>query len=397
MYIRHLASEIFQQIDFYPVVAILGPHQIGKTALALEVSKNHSPVYIDLQDLDDFLKLNRSTYFLEHLAEKTVILDGVERYPDLFTKLRDVIYSRRREGRGSGRFFILGSRSIEFIKQNPDSLTELIHYCELSGLSPFEIKQPQGQSLQDLWLRGGFPASYAAADDKESYRLRQQIIRTYIDHDIPQLGPRMPPDMLLRFWTMLAHTQGGLLNASKLAESLDVRSVTISRYLQFMIGLFLIRRLDSYTGVNVNKRLVKSPKIYIRDSGIVHALLQITDYPSLLSHPISGKSWEGFVVENILNALPSGVKPYFYRTAVGAEIDLLLEFGPDEFWAIDIKSGRTAALKKGFHLACADLNVKTKFVVYTGESLLQLDDDTTVLPLSQLLGILNEKFKEFSY
>ena len=366
MYKRELTQKIICSLSQNPAVATLGPRQIGKTTLAFDVAKNHPSVYLDLENPEDFQKLNDPTHYLSLHADKLVILDEVQRYPDLFMSLRGIIDARRREGCGNGRFLVLGSASNKLIKQSSESLAGRIHYTELAGLNPFEIERYDGEILQKLWMRGGFPDSYTAPNDQASHDWRLNFIRAYLERDIPQLGPRIPASTLMRFWKMLAHTQGELLNASKLASSLGVESVTVKRYLDLMVDLLLVRRLEPWYG-NVKKRLVKSPRTYVRDSGIVHALLQIPNYESLLGHPILGKSWEGFVIETIIMALPSGVQPFFYRTSAGAEIDLVLEFGLDEYWAIEIKASRIPILTKGFHIACEDLKVKEKFIVYTGE------------------------------
>lgn len=390
MYQRIAANQIIQRLEQNPAVAILGPRQIGKTTLALEITKGRPSVYLDLENPEDFQKLNDPVQYLALHADKLVILDEVQRYPDLFMSLRGIIDARRREGRGNGRFLVLGSASNELLRQSSESLAGRIHYTELTGLSPLEIEQTQGESLQKLWMRGGFPDSYSATNDITSHQWRQNFIRTYLERDIPQLGPRIPAATLMRFWTMLAHTQGDLLNASKLASSLGVESVTVNRYLDLMVDLLLVRRLKPWHG-NVKKRLVKSPRTYVRDSGIVHALLQIPNYEYLLGHPIYGKSWEGFVVEHILSHLPFNVNPYFYRTSAGAEIDLILEFGFNNYWAIEIKASRSPTLKKGFHLACEDLKVNKKFVIYSGEETFFINQDISVMSISSFLKILNEK------
>lgn len=390
MYKRELTQQIIESLGQIPAVAILGPRQIGKTTLAHEIAKGQPSVYLDLEDPVDFQKLRDPAHYLGLHADKLIILDEVQRYPDLFMSLRGVIDARRREGRGNGRFLVLGSASNELLKQSSESLSGRIHYSELTGLNPFEAEAISGESLHKLWIRGGFPDSYGAKDNAASLRWRQSFIRTYLERDIPQLGPRIPAATLMRFWTMLAHTQGELLNASKLASSLGVESVTVSRYLDLMVDLLLVRRLEPWHG-NIKKRLVKSPRTYVRDSGLVHALLQIPDYESLIGHPIFGKSWEGFIVETIVNALPLSAHPFFYRTSAGAEIDLLIEFGPDEYWAVEIKSSRIPTLKKGFHMACEDLKVKEKFVVYAGEDTFPMSHDTTALSLTHFIEVLKNK------
>ena len=392
MYKRELTQIIIDRLSRTPAVAILGPRQIGKTTLALEVAKNQAAVYLDLENPVDLQKLTDPAPYFDHHADKLIILDEIQRVPNLFMSLRGVIDTRRREGRGNGRFLILGSASHDLLQQSSESLAGRIHYLTLSGLNPFEIEKPDSLHLQKLWLRGGFPDSYIAANDNDSYEWRQQFIRTYLERDIPQLGPRIPATTLMRFWTMLAHVQGELLNASKLAGSLGVKSITVSRYLDLMVDLLLVRRLDPWYG-NVKKRLVKSPRTYVRDSGILHTLLQVHDYDKLLGNPILGKSWEGFVIEQILSAIPQHINPFFYRTSAGAEIDLLLELAPDEYWAIEIKASRTPIVKKGFHMACEDLKVKHKFVIYTGEDSFSIGDETIVIGLVQFIAYLRDQSK----
>ena len=394
MYKRERTQNIINRLAQNPTVAILGPRQIGKTTLAHAIgkitSRNGQPsIYLDLENPEDFQKLQDPAPYLAQHADKLIILDEVQRYPDLFNALRGIIDQRRREGRGNGRFLILGSATNDLLKQSSESLAGRIHYTELAGLNPFEIESPGGEPLQQLWMRGGFPDSYAATGDQASYDWRQNFIRTYLERDIPQLGPRIPATTLMRFWTMLAHTQGELLNASKLASALGVESVTISRYIDLMSDLLLVRRLEPWHG-NVKKRLVKSPRVYVRDSGLVHSLLRINDYEALSGHPIRGKSWEGFVIETILNALPAGVYASFYRTAAGAEIDLVISFGLDEHWAIEIKASHTPALEKGFHMACGDIKAKQKFVIYTGEDKFPARHNTEILSLAHFI----EKLKE---
>ena len=389
MYQRVLAKEITQSLKQNPAVAILGPRQIGKTTLALEIAKEYSSLYLDLENPEDFQKLQDPVHYLDLHADKLIILDEIQRYPGLFKSLRGIIDTRRREGRGNGRFLVLGSASNELLKQSSESLAGRIHYAELSGLNPFEIEDSNGKLLQKLWTRGGFPDSYSAEDDGASYVWRQNFIRTYLERDIPQLGPRIPATTLRRFWTMLAHTQGELFNASKLASSLGVESVTASRYLDLMVDLLLVRKLEPWHG-NVKKRLVKSPRTYVRDSGIVHTLLQIPNYESLLGHPVLGKSWEGFVIETIINALPQGAHPFFYRTSAGAEIDLVIEFGPNQYWGVEIKASRTPRLKKGFHSACDDLKVEKKFVIYTGDDKFPAPHATIILSLMHFMEALEK-------
>ena len=389
MYKRQLTSKIIANLANNPMVAILGPRQIGKTTLAHEIAKRQPSLYLDLENPIDLQKLNNFADFFDVHADKLVIIDEIQRSPDLFMPLRGIIDSRRREGRGNGRFLVLGSASNDLLMQTSESLAGRIHYAELTGLNPFEIEQPTSNPLRRLWLRGGFPNSYSATNGKASYTWRQDFIRTYLERDIPQLGPRIPAATLMRFWTMLAHTHGEQFNASRLANSLGVKSVTVSRYLDLMIDLLLIRKLEPFH-TNTKKRLVKSPRAYVRDSGVLHTLLHIPDYDAMLGHPSIGKSWEGFVIETIINALPVGAFPFYYRTSAGAEIDLLIEFGPNNYWAIEIKASVTPKVQKGFHVACEDLNVRKKYIIYTGEEKFTSDNDITVLSLSHFIEILQE-------
>ena len=238
--------------------------------------------------------------------------------------------------------------------------------------------------LNTLWLRGGFPESLLATSEENSLDWRKDFIKTYLERDIPQLGGRIPAETLERFWTMLAHHQGATLNAAQLAKSLEVSGTTVGRYLDLMVDLLLVRRLKPWM-YNVGKRLVRSPKVYVRDSGITHALLNIPTVNDLLGHPVVGGSWEGFVIENILSVLPSGVQPYYYRTTGGAELDLVLEFGVSERWAIEIKRSAAPSLSKGFHIACDDIKATRKYVVYSGQDSFSMNQDVRAVSLANLM------------
>ena len=384
MYKRALTKIIERGLQRNAAVAILGPRQVGKTTLALEIAKDKPCLYLDLEKPQDLAKLQDPVAFLSDHFDKLVILDEVQRYPDLFKSLRGLIDQARREGKGTGRYILLGSASHDLLRQTSESLAGRISYLELTGLNPLEVKALTPKQLRSLWFRGGFPESYETVDDAQSTEWRQNFIRTYVERDIPLLGPRIPATTLFRFWTMLAHVQGETLNASKLAGSLDVKSVTVSRYVDLMTDLLLVRKLLPWYG-NTKKRLVKSPRVYIRDSGILHELLQIPGHDQLLGHPVVGKSWEGFVIDNIIGVLPNHVHPFFYRTSAGAEIDLILETKINEYWAIEIKHSSVPSLKKGFHLACEDLQVKRKFVVYTGEDQYPMGNDISAISLPLLL------------
>lgn len=391
MFTRSLKPKILDGLGWNPAIAILGPRQAGKTTLALDIGKQMPSLYLDMENPQDRQRLQSPAAYLKTQRDKLVILDEVQQFPDLFMSLRGVIDEGRREGRGNGRFLILGSASNDLLHQSSESLAGRIQYMSLAGLSPTEVMEPdhQEEDLNRLWLRGGFPSSFGANNDKQSHAWRINFIRTYLERDIPMLGPRIPAETLMRFWTMLAHSQGELFNASKLGAALGVASSTISRYLDLMVDLLLVRRLQPWAG-NVKKRLVKTPRVYVRDTGVVHALLNIVDYDQLLGHPVYGKSWEGFVIESILNALPAYAQPFFYRTADGTEIDLLIEMAPNRLWAIEIKASHTPKLGRGFHMACEDLPVEEKFVVYAGMDEFPINNDVTVISLTGMLDKLVE-------
>lgn len=386
--IEHVLSEAIRRS---PTVALLGPRQVGKTTIALDIAENTPSVYLDLESRLDLEKVKDIESFHAHNSYKLIILDEVQRLPEVFAPLRGIIDKERRKGKKAGQFLFLGSASIDLLQQSSESLAGRIAYIELFPIDAIEYKAETLDQLNILWLRGGFPESLLAESDKDSIQWRFDFIKTYLERDIPQLGPRIPAETLGRFWTMLAHNQGSVLNAAHLARNLDVSGVTIGRYLDLMVDLLLVRRLQPWT-FNIGKRLVRSPKIYVRDSGITHALLNIGDYNDLLGHPVVGGSWEGFVIENIMSVTPSRVQPFYYGSPGGAEIDLILEFSPNEKWAIEIKRGSTPSLSKGFHIACDDIKPRRKFVVYGGTDRFSVGNDITAISLS---GLMQEVLKEF--
>lgn len=361
-----------------PAVALLGPRQVGKTTLALALGDELPSIYLDLESEADRAKLTEPELYLRQHEDKLVILDEIQRVPQLFQSLRGLIDAGRRRGRRSGRFLLLGSASIELLKQSSESLAGRIRYLELT---PVHAGEAGAKRLNALWLRGGFPDSLLAKNDTVSLRWRADFIRTYLERDIPQLGPRIPAETLRRLWTMLAHQQGGLLNAAMLARALAVDGKTVASYLDLLVDLLLVRRLAPWHR-NAGKRLVKSPKVYVRDSGLVHALLGIPDNEALLAHPVAGGSWEGLVIESLIAAAPSGAEICFYRTAAGAEIDLVLTLPRrHKPWAIEIKRGLVPKLERGFHQACEDVAPEYRFVVYGGAERFPVAEGVEALPL----------------
>ena len=370
----------------FPAVALLGPRQVGKTTLAQQLAASQPSLYLDLEAPSDRAKLAEPELYLRQHSDKLVILDEVQRLPEIFQVLRGLIDANRRAGRANGQFLLLGSASVELIQQSSESLAGRIAYLELSGLSVLELGEAASQRL---WIRGGFPNSVLATSDASSSRWREQFIRTYLERDIPQLGPRIPAETLRRFWTMLAHSQGGLLNAAALGRSLGVDGKTIRHYLDLLTDLLLVRCLQPLHA-NAGKRLVKSAKVYVRDSGLVHTLLGLDQAEAVLAHPIAGASWEGAVVETLLSLLPERAIPTFYRTSAGAEMDLVIDYPNGQRWAIEIKRSLTPKLTRGFHQARTDLQPDRCFVVAPIPESYPMGDDITATNAYSLAQELNQ-------
>ena len=377
---RALYPRLADAIAYSPAAALLGPRQAGKTTLALEIGKRHHALYLDLESEQDRAKLAQPELYLRDHLDKLVILDEVHRAPGLFPILRGLIDQARRSGRRFGLYLLLGSASLDLLRQSGETLAGRIAYLEFT---PFHVLETSAVPADELWLRGGFPDSLLARDAARSLRWRQDFIRTYLERDIPQFRPRIAAETLRRFWNMLAHYQGSLLNTAQLARNLGVDSKTAGGYLDLLVDLLLVRRLPPWHA-NLGKRLVKSPKVYVRDSGLVHALLNIPDKETLLSHPVVGQSWECFVIENLLNCAPDSVQGHFYRTGGGAEIDLLLSWPDGRLWAIEIKRSLAPKIERGFFSACDDLRPQRKFVVYAGAERYPLAADIEAVSLAEL-------------
>lgn len=381
---RRAEQRVLRSLSEAPAVALLGPRQVGKTTLARAIADQVTgSVYLDLEDRDHAARLTEPTLYLERQAERLVILDEIQRMPGLFEVLRGQIDRRRREGRRTNQFLLLGSASQTLLRQSAESLAGRLIYDELPVLDALEAPADRDR----LWIRGGFPDPFLAESDEAAARWRLSFIRTYLERDIPQFGVRVPAETLRRFWTMLAHRQGGLLNASRLAASMDVSAPAIKRYVDLLVDLMLVRRLPPYFA-NVGKRLVKAPKVYIRDSGVLHTLLGLATLDDVLSHPVVGPSWEGFAIENLIAAAPFGTVPWFYRTTAGAEIDLLLQLPDQQLWAIEIKRTTAPRTSRGFELAANDLAAARRFVVYSGAEEFPLSAETTAAPLETAMAEL---------
>ncbi len=383
---RRYQATVEGLLERHPAVALIGPRQSGKTTLALKIAQRRPSAYLDLEAPSDLARLGEPELYLGTLEDKLVILDEVHRVPDLFKVLRGLIDSGRRRGRRVGRFLLLGSASMDLLKQSSESLAGRIAYAELT---PFDASEVVGRAadMDRHWLRGGFPDSFLAADDGASAEWREAFIRTYLERDIPGFGPRVPAETLRRFWTMLAHDQAGLMNAARLAQGLGVSGQTVGRYLDLLVDLLLVRRLAPWRS-NVGKRMVKSPRVFVRDSGIVHALLGLETLDDVLGHPVAGAGWEGYVIENLLSVAPTNVRAGFYRTSAGAEIDLVLAIPKRGLWAIEIKRSLAPRPLKGFWLACEDLRPDASFVVYPGTERFPLGDGLEATGLADIMNQL---------
>ena len=385
---RQIQPEVSRLLEQFPAVAILGPRQVGKTTLAMALAGalREKALYVDLELPSDRAKLAEPELYLKQHENRLVILDEIHRLPGIFQTLRSLIDQRRRKSRPARHFLLLGSASMDLLQQSAESLAGRIAYQELAPFSLTEVAAFQNAAMDRLWTRGGFPDSFLAANDEASFRWRTAFIQTYLERDVPALGPRIPAETLRRYWQMLAHNQGQMLNAAQLASGLGVSGHTVARYLDIMVDLLLVRRLQPWT-TNARKRLVRTPKVYVRDAGLLHALLGIRNQEELLGHPVVGSSWEGLIIENILNALPSTARPTFYRTSAGAEIDVVIEFNAKQRWALEVKrSLGSPAPSKGFYIGCADIKATRQIVLYPGDEKFKLDARTEVMPLRQFMG-----------
>ena len=388
---RGALLDVQAALDLFPVVALLGPRQVGKTTLAHAVADTlgeNRVRYLDLESPSDRARLTDPVAYLEAQADRLVILDEIHRTPELFSVLRGVVDRRRREGVRTGQFLVLGSASLDLLRQSAESLAGRIEFVELTPIRVDEI-EPDRPAVDRLWVRGGFPDSLLAPSDEASLAWRRAFVRTYLERDIPQLGPRVPAETLRRFWTMLAHSQGTLLNAAQIAAGLGVSGQTVGRYLDLLVDLLLVRRLPPWSG-NVRKRLVRSSRTYVRDSGLVHALLSLTTLEDVLGHPVAGPSWEGLVIESLIGAA-SGAPAHFYRTSAGAEIDLVIEGRGGKSYAVEVKRSTAPTLTRGFWNACDDLAVTEAIVAYSGQERFPLDSEVEALSLHDAVRWVRER------
>ena len=385
---RQFESAFRQTLLEVPAVVLLGPRQVGKTTLARTLAKDWpgGAVYLDLERPADRLRLEDADTYLRAQQGKLVILDEIHRAPGVFEILRGIIDDHRQAGIRHGQFLLLGSAALDLMRQSSETLAGRVACIDMTPLS---IGEAAAAGIADgtLWLRGGFPDSLLAADDTRSLDWRRDFIRSYLERDVPMFAPRLPAETIGRLWTMLAHNQGSVLNQARLASALGVANPTIDRYIDLLVDLQLVRRLRPWGG-NLGKRLVKSPKVYLRDSGLLHGLLELETINDLLGHPVCGHSFEGHCIDNLIQAAGNRYVPYFYRTHVGAEIDLVLEKGGKPEIAIELKRSMAPSPDKGFSVACDDLQITHRYLVYPGLERIPLRHGAQAIGLQALAEIL---------
>lgn len=391
---REALPLLLKRLDQFDSVALLGPRQVGKTTLARQIADTagRSAQYLDLErPADRRLLDDPDAYFTMH-AKELIVLDEIQRAPEIFRVLRGQIDERRRMGGAGGKFLILGSASMDLLRQSSESLAGRISYLELTALNAREVQSVDGTSLDRLWLQGGFPPSYTRDDSEESLQWRRDFIQTYLERDLPQFGFNVDNEQIDRFWRMLANDQGELFNAERFARSLGVSGHTVTRYLEILEKLLLVRVLRPWSANN-GKRLIKSPRPFIRDSGLLHALLDLRHTDDIRRHSVAGKSWEGFVIENLVGATLGRAKPYFYRSSGGAEADLVLEFAPGKCWAIEIKLSSAPTVDRGFHSAADDLGAERRLLVYKGSARFPMRGGVEAMPLTHAMGEISAAVK----
>ena len=373
---RKLAESVKNGLSQFPVCAILGSRQVGKTTLAKSIGEELFPgqsLLLDLENPRDLSRLNESQLYLEKQRGKLVIIDEVQRKPELFPLLRYLV------DQGNYHFLILGSSSPELLKQGSESLAGRIEYHELPPLSWQEVGNKPEQ-LEPLWLRGGYPRSYLSENDETSFGWRNAFTQTFLERDLPQLGIRTPAATMRRFWQMTAHFHGQIWNAQKIAQSMDINSMTSKRYLEILEHTFMLRTLQPYFP-NLKKRLIKSPKIYFRDSGLLHYTLNITTQENLQNHPSLGASWEGFAIEQLIRRADRFSQFYFYRTSGGAEVDLVEVRANDKIILYEMKYSLSPKPSRGLRSAMVDLKPEKTFLVYPGSESYPLEKEIEILSL----------------
>jgi uncharacterized protein len=388
MLARRLRPLIEDRLRHMPGVVLLGPRQVGKTTLARQIAaqRKHGALYLDLERPVDRRRLQDADAFLRAQTGKLVVIDEIHRAPHLFETLRGIIDDRRASGDRSGHFLLLGSAALDLMRQASETLAGRVAYVDLAPIDALELPRQLGD-VNLLWNRGGFPDSLLAPDDAASMNWRRAFIRSYLERDVPMFAPRLPAETVGRLWTMLAHCQATPLNQSKLASSLEVSKPAVTRYIDLLVDLLLVRRLRPWSG-NVGKRLVRTPKVYIRDSGLTHALLDLGTWNDLLGHPVAGASWEAFAIDNLIEAAGDRRTPYYYRTEDGAEVDLVFERGGTVEMAIEIKRSTAPTLSRGFTLATEVLSPRHAYLLHGGSGTWPMSKGVTAMGLVDLMRTL---------
>lgn len=394
MLVRSLEENLLDALQAMPVVGLLGPRQVGKTTLALAIAEKvkKKALYFDLESDADAAKFTDAESYLKRFNNTLLIIDEVQRKPDLFRLLRGIVDERKRQGERAAQFLLLGSASRDLLQHSSETLAGRIRYLELSPFNAEELHHNLGADfdVSKMWLRGGFPDSYLADTNTKSWQWRADFVATYMERDLPMMGVKISPVHLKRFWKMLAHYHGNPINMSELGRSLEQSHNTIKHYLDLLTDFYMLRQLQPWSG-NLKKRLVKTPKIFVRDSGILHSLMNIHDMENLLSYPTMGASWEGFVIENILNLLGSNWTYSYYRSATQVEIDLVLETPDREIWAIEIKRTTAPKLGRGFFEACKDIKATHKWLINGQSEQYPLANGVEVIGLLSFLELLESK------
>lgn len=367
-----------EYLSVFPAVGLLGPRQVGKTTLVKNLKLEKESLYLDLEKASDRAKLVDPELFLKAHADKTVILDEIQLMPELFAELRSLIYEQREPG----RFILLGLASPDLIRKSADSLAGRIGYLELT---PFFLREIASDELEKLWIRGGFPLSFLAKSERESQLWRQNFIKTYLERDLAQIGLSTDPRLVERFWMMLANAQGGIWNAESFAKALGITRPTVNRYLEFLEGSFMVRVLSPFHQ-NIKKRLVKSPKVFIRDTGLLHSLTGVDSMDALINQLLVGPSWEGFVIEQIIAKLKEEYEYYFYRTHQGAECDLLLVKNGVVKTAIEIKNTLSPRLSKGMQISMEDTGAENGVIICRISDGYPLSEKVRTVGLPEFLG-----------
>lgn len=380
---RQAETSLREKLSSMPAVMLIGPRQMGKTTLARKIAAERASyaLYLDMERPADRRRIEDADAYLRQQSGKLVVIDEIHRLPGLFEILRGIIDDRRAAGERSGHFLLLGSAGLELMRQESETLAGRIATLEIQ---PFNAIEAANAKIDDgtLWLRGGFPESLLATSDAASLDWRRDFIRSYLERDIPMFAPRMTAETVGRLWTMLAHQQGGLLNQARLAASLGVSAPAVGRYIDLLVDLKLVRRLPPWSA-NVGKRLTKAPKVYIRDSGLAHGLLELENQHDVLGHPVAGFSYEGLVLENCIAAAGSRYQPCYYRTQDGAEIDLVLVKGGRPEIAIEVKRASAPSPDKGFAIACDDLGIARRYVIYPGQERFPLRHGAQAISLAE--------------